>query len=732
MPLAAPARWRDKHKAAPAMPSRNARKRPVLARLDRAVALLNAEWACIAWKDRAHTPLLTSRAPAKTCASLVAAWEASPTQNGTSIELARTCEAAGVVLRSCDAGEPNAAILLFGFTPGGQQHPSPALFDLVAEELAAHLAGDEMASRVDRIKGHLALIRGLGQRVTSTKNRADLFVEITRVIHEALGFEHIQLLLIDDKTNRVRLAHASGRLAPGLLAAGFDEPVASPGIIGHVARTGSLWVSADVTQDTHFVSHALLPNTASEIALPLRLGERIIGVLDVQSDKRAAFREDDIFVLQTVADQIAPALEQNRLFTAERQERELADTLADVSRIICSTLNLDEVLDSVLNQLDRVLQHRGARVTLRGLDDVMRVAAAKGYRDIQMAKRSTFAIHEAPLSRPVLEEQQTIIVTDARRDPRWYWQMGASQIRSWCAAPLVIRGEAIGWLCVDWPEPHFYHDEHARIIRAFADQAVVAIENARLYSQIKQSAENLETNVATRTRELREARDEITEKAEQLRALVRRVVEIQEAERQRIAIDLHDGVSQSILAAIYELQALRLRLKGDNGDADGRVDGCQKLLEMSLQDMKQIIYALRPHALDEFGLIPALESLSSSIQLHHNLRTSFHVGGVSFAMPPEMELAIYRMVQEAFQNAVRHAEASEVALTVDFASDNLALAVSDNGIGFSAEAVRGGLGLMGMRERVQALDGDLTIDTAPGRGTSINLVIPRRNWDDKD
>jgi GAF domain-containing protein len=105
-----------------------------------------------------------------------------------------------------------------------------------------------------------------------------------------------------------------------------------------------------VASDPHYQYHALLPRTSAEIALPLKVGERIIGVLDVRSEHPRVFDPDDVFLLQIVADQIASALEHVRLLGAEQRERELATTLSDVSRIICSSLNLDQVLDLILQQ----------------------------------------------------------------------------------------------------------------------------------------------------------------------------------------------------------------------------------------------------------------------------------------------------------------------------------------------------------------------------------------------
>lgn len=619
------------------------------------------------------------------------------------------------------AGGACYGMLLLG---GGA--PTPAqqrLAEALAGGLAQRLRAEHMAEHAQRLARQMALINQLGQHTTSIHDRPQLFAQITSAIYTALGYDHIQLLLADPARGDIALAHASGPFGARLLAQGFREQIGGPGIIGWVAQHGQIWRSDDVQRDARFMSHALLPNTAAEIALPLKLGERVIGVLDVQSDRAHGFDDEDVFLLQTVADQIAPALEHHRLLAAERAERELATTLRDVSRIISSSLDLDQVLDHILQQIGRVVPHHGTRITLRADGDMMRVVAAMGYPDNQLAQQSAFRIADAPLTAPVLFELQTLVVADARTEPRWYWQTGAEQVRSWCCAPLVIKGECIGWLCVDWHEPNFYTQQHARIVRAFADQAAVAIEHARLYATVRQFSDELEQNVQQRTAQLQQAQG-------QLRALFRRVVRVQEEERQRIAHDLHDGVTQDILGAIYELHALQRRIAAE--PAAERLAGCKQLLEQTLQEMKRIIYALRPRALDELGLHAALEHLAGAIRAHHGADVRFQIAGDPAPYPNDVELAIYRIIQEASHNSARHAQASDIRIQLDYTAAGLRVTISDDGRGFVPEYAELGLGIIGMRERAEAHGGTLALRSAPGRGTTIELVLPHHSAPQED
>ena len=691
------------------------------AALDRAVQLCRAVWGALLAPDSGAGYVLLAGAHLSTELACALS-EADP----QAVLAARPGVLAGYQLVSVPlhAGGLGLGLLALGFAGQATAIEQPALLEALADGLAVRLRAQPL-QHIARLTSQLGLINRLGQYTSSIHDQHRLFGQITHVIHESLGYDTIQLLLVDQQTSLIELAHASGAAGELLLRQGFSELVGGRGIIGWVAGSGQIWISDDVTRDPHYVYHRLMPHTAAEIALPLRVGERIIGVLDVQSDRAGAFDAEDIFLLQTVADQIAPALEYNRLFAAERQERELATTLRDISRIVCSSLDLAQVLDLILQQIDRVVPHSGTRITLRGEDDLMRVVAAKGYADNAMAMRSVFRAEQAALTAPVLFDHQTLVVADARSDPRWFWQIGAEQVRSWCCAPLVIKDRCIGWLCVDWAEPNFYTEVHARNVRAFADQAAVAIENAQLYAAVKEFNDQLDRKVQRRTSELRQARDQLAAKAEQLSALLRRVVHVQEAERQRIAHDLHDGVTQSILATIYELHALRRRIGGPGSDADRRIAGSQQLLDSTLHEMKRIIYALRPRALDELGLIAALEHLVAEIRARHALEVRLEIAGTPIQLADEIELAIYRIVQEATQNSLRHAAARQLWIQVEFAPQLLCVSVADDGCGIAAGRAGGGLGLAGMRERAQALGGRLEIVSQAGAGTRIAFELDR-------
>ena len=234
--------------------------------------------------------------------------------------------------------------------------------------------------------------------------------------------------------------------------------------------------------------------------------------------------------------------------------------------------------------------------------------------------------------------------------------------------------------------------------------------------------------VQKRTRQLQAVSEERTRYAEQLRRVLDRTVQVQEAERRRIAKDIHDGVSQWVMGALYELQAARVRLSDQSAEADRHLIEAQQVLRQVKDEMRRVIYDLHPPLLESNGLVAALRSHLTEFQAHTPISCTFRVEGRPQRLPPPQELALYRIAQEALNNIARHAEAQQANVTLGFCSDHIYLRVTDNGRGFDLEQTnntdRTHLGLLGMHERATAVGGTLVIDTKPGRGTRIEARIP--------
>jgi two-component system sensor histidine kinase UhpB len=217
-----------------------------------------------------------------------------------------------------------------------------------------------------------------------------------------------------------------------------------------------------------------------------------------------------------------------------------------------------------------------------------------------------------------------------------------------------------------------------------------------------------------------------------LRALSSQVITAQEEERKRISRELHDETAQALTSLL-----VRLRLLQGARDLEEVKVGAAELRELTartLEEVRKLAVELRPTTLDHLGLVAALEWYSREYAERLDAAVDFRTEGLAGRLHPEVELVIYRVVQESLTNIARHARASRVEIDLLFRDDAVEVEVRDNGIGFDvgeATSTRErGLGLFGMRERVELIGGTFSIESRPGEGTCIAVRVPVTSWGD--
>lgn len=215
---------------------------------------------------------------------------------------------------------------------------------------------------------------------------------------------------------------------------------------------------------------------------------------------------------------------------------------------------------------------------------------------------------------------------------------------------------------------------------------------------------------------------EVSANSERLQQLLRHATSAQEAERKRLARELHDETGQALTSIL-----LRLKVLQDEHDVDvihDRLNGLRYLTSQTLEEVRRIAMDLRPTALDDLGLVPAIRSCVQQYAersgLDLTLTTPSSVGRLS----PEVEIVLYRAVQEGLTNLVRHAQATHGWVTLERGAPSVRLTITDDGVGLDPANRGNGLGLEGMRERVQMADGTLRVETAQGGGTCIVIELP--------
>jgi two-component system sensor histidine kinase UhpB len=203
----------------------------------------------------------------------------------------------------------------------------------------------------------------------------------------------------------------------------------------------------------------------------------------------------------------------------------------------------------------------------------------------------------------------------------------------------------------------------------------------------------------------------------------RLVLRAQEEERRRLARDLHDEVNQALTAILLRLEALSQAAPPELAE---ELTELKRLVNQAMSELLQLARQLRPTALDDHGLLPAMVSQVRRFAAQTGIKADLNASGENLPLQPDEELAVYRIAQEALANIARHADASLVEVDLRSGNEGLELKVRDDGRGFSPDHAghKGGLGLGGMAERARLVGGELTIDSRPGVGTELSLRVP--------
>ena len=401
------------------------------------------------------------------------------------------------------------------------------------------------------------------------------------------------------------------------------------------------------------------------------------------------FTDDDQELVELLASQAAVAIENARLYEAATGWSKQLESLNEVGNALATETDLDRLLDLVARRLRELLDACLVTVLLPGGDDKLRFAAVAGDRGELTGATITRSTSK---SGRVLERRQSERVDSVLDDPDVDHEamrlIGAST-GLW--VPLLVRGRAIGVLAVHdkLGADVRFTDTDLRLAETFAARAALAVDLSE-----------------------RIARDSL-----------RRVVEGQELERRRLARELHDETGQALTSILLGLKALEERPEDPASRA--ATQELRELVVSTLQDVRRLAVELRPSALDDFGLVAALERLAASFAEQTGISVDFQTALADERLPEEVETALYRIVQESLTNVVKHAQARRVSILLARKDGAVKAVVEDDGQGFDpAEQTDGGYGLMGMRERLALLGGRLEVESGRDGGTTIAAEVP--------
>ena len=404
---------------------------------------------------------------------------------------------------------------------------------------------------------------------------------------------------------------------------------------------------------------------------------------------------------------ISDITERRRIERAEREHRALAEALRDTASVLNSTLNQEEILDHILDNIGRVIDFDTAEILMIE-DGVARISRYRGYEKIGMAPGDAqsmyFRLGDFPNLHKMLEGNRALIIPDTDRDAGWVDDPRLRWIRSFAGAPIRIRERVIGFLNISSATPGFFGEEHGPRLQSLADQAGIALGNAQLYDQVLTGRERM-------------------------RQLTQQVVSAQEQERRRLSRELHDEAGQSLTALKISLQLVLADLPQELETQRRQMQEAVALTEQTMGKMRRLAQDLRPPALDAIGLIPTLRDLCQSVAQRSRLSVSFIYKDVP-DLPDSINVCLYRFLQEGLTNALKHADPGRIWIRIWSNTTEVSLLIGDDGKGFNPDETLlfsgkgGGMGLLGMHERLELVGGRLEIRSSPGHGTSLTARVP--------
>jgi len=439
----------------------------------------------------------------------------------------------------------------------------------------------------------------------------------------------------------------------------------------------------------------------------------VLGELGLDSfHKPVHFSDDNVRLLRVVAELIGGALEQQRAATALQIERDHLERrvnerthelgqLLELSRTISTEQALEPLLALVLAGLKRTVGYTSAAIAELPDGVSVHTLVADGADTTPKIRLSPwiYDLERDVHLRNLMEQHLPALIPEVSADTpfaqahraRYLRTIGEvpAYLQSSLYLPLVSRDRYIGHVALHSDKPGYFNEARAELAFAFARQAAVAIENVQLHEDAVHGAAM--------------------------------------SERRRLARELHDSVSQALFGIVLGSRtAMQL---GANSPA---VDALKYVLDLSegaLAEMRALIFELRPESLQTDGLLMALDKQSQALAMRHNLAVHLHLGDHEPSMKIEAKEALYRIALEAVQNTIKHAHATEVTLGLEMDLEiqpaMVTLEIADNGRGFDVDMpVHGHYGLRTMRERAEQLGGTIVVDSTPGHGTRVVVVMP--------
>ncbi|HNT75527.1 MAG TPA: GAF domain-containing sensor histidine kinase [Anaerolineae bacterium] len=565
-------------------------------------------------------------------------------------------------------------------TPSGEAAPT---YSHLKNEIHERRHAEEELRRQNE---YLAALHATSLALMNRLDVNDLLETIVTRAAQLLDTPHGYIYLVNAGHNVLERKVGIGLFAQSI---GFRLQ-AGQGLAGMVWRNEeSLIVNQYATWPYHAPTPGSREETIKAVAgAPLLSGQRVVGVIGLayDHDSGRTFGADEVRLLKGFAQLASIALDNACLFAEADQRTLQVQTLYHADEEIYRHLETNEVLQALVDVAVDILQADKSALLIWDADHRwLRPSAARGFMPETLDKMRFTA--DSGLVGHVATYAEPVVVRDTTTDQRVDWHITYPEhIRSFIHVPITIEGRVFGVFNVNYTETRAFGEDDLRLILALAQRAALALENARLYEQAQQAA-TLE-------------------------------------ERQRLARELHDAVTQTLFSASLIADVLPRLAQINPTEADRRLRELRDLTRGALAEMRTLLLELRPTVLSEAPIGELLHQLGEAITGRARVPVSVTTR-LSCDLPADVKIAMYRIAQEALNNIAKHANAGQVSVTlhcVDDAAGIIELCISDDGIGFDvAQTLPDNLGLRIMRERAESVGATLAVDSHPNEGTQIHV-----------
>lgn len=453
------------------------------------------------------------------------------------------------------------------------------------------------------------------------------------------------------------------------------------------------------------------PSAHCGIGLAVEFQGYALGELGVYRSR--AFERQELETLEALTFLAAGAIhaaklqaQLEELYQSAEQTRQLEIALHRIGKLNLAAISMRALATRLLTVLHNFVPFDSGALYKR--ESSMRFSILARNRGPHMFSSSAQAeemnFHALPLLHEMVTVRKPIYVPDVEQAVRWRPHLPGHTAGSWLGVPLILRGVMVGLLFLGSNKTEFFTLAHRQLVQQLLLVLALVIENS-----------NLETRRSSGRA--------------QLSALTQQVMSAQEDERKRVSRELHDEAGQSLTALTLNLELLQQDLAGQSQALVNRARDSVTMTRQTMQRLSALSRQLRPPALDTLGLVGAIEQLCKDVQRRSGVEVScstHEIGDLEGAV----SLTLYRYVQEALTNVVKHANATRVDVTIERDVDEVRVVVRDDGKGFDDKESltgprrTGRLGLLGMKERLALVDGRLEIHSVPGEGTRLVAHVP--------